>query len=154
MTNSLSVSLGDRNLGAYLGMSFAVEDASPHRAVAVEVIAHPWSGTLDAAFSAADLRAFAADLRSDEAPRRVVLGGDRARELELKLARQSGPPSGEQVFAVEARLAWTGDDPFPELRWLMFDVTQEQVNAAAAGVDVAAAATAGVDDATGTARDR
>lgn len=146
MTNARLMSLGDRDRGAFLGIFIGGADAagegwaSPHGAVTIDIVAYPWSGTMDGTFSGDEFRTFAAALRSRETPRRAVLGGGRSREIELKLTRQSWPTTGEALYAIEARAAWTGDDPYPELRWLMFDVPQSQLEAAADAFDATAGA--------------
>jgi hypothetical protein len=50
----------------------------------------------------------------------VTLGGDRAAELVLIVERQVNGADG--ALAVECCLTPSGDDPYPSLRWLIFDV--------------------------------
>lgn len=130
MDSMRAMSLGDRDRGAFLRVTVG-GDSPWQKKVAIEIVAHPWSGTLEGTLDDEALRHFTAALRSPELPRRAVLGGDRSPELELKLAPQQGWPAGTELIAAEARAAWTGDDPFPELRWLMFDIEPAQLSAAA-----------------------
>ncbi len=99
----------------------------------IAVEAHPWSGTLKGTHTEDDLRRFAAELRTEGVPRSVQLGGDRSPELVLEIAQQRG--ANPHLLAIEARSSWTGDDPYPCLTWLLFDVEREVLQRASERVE-------------------
>jgi hypothetical protein len=86
----------------------------------VEASAFPFHGIVQATFTTEDLRGWAAQLRAPAVPHVVTLGGDRAAELKLRIKRQRGGEAGRLAVTVE--LTPSGDDPFPFLRFLLFDV--------------------------------
>ena len=87
----------------------------------IAVEAPPFSGTLNSVFTKSDLRQWGeglAALRGGTG--RVVLGGGRAAELVLDGERQIGGPADSVTIAVD--LVPSGDDPYPKLSFLIFDV--------------------------------
>jgi hypothetical protein len=86
----------------------------------IEVSAFPFHGILQTTFTTDDLARWATALRDTTLPRTVTLGGDRAAELTLKVEEQQGGEDG--MLAVEVELTPSGDDPYPFLRFLLFDV--------------------------------
>jgi hypothetical protein len=82
--------------------------------------ANPWHGSFDTIFTTDDLRDWVARLRDTALPRRVVLGGDRAAEVVLDVDEQQGGTPGS--LAIQVEVVMSGDDPFPFLRYLIFDV--------------------------------
>lgn len=86
----------------------------------IAVRAHPFAGVLEATFTDEDLTAFADALDRLEPAGEATLGSDRAPELRLVVEEQIGRHEG--ALAVECSLTPSGDDPYPFLRWLMFDV--------------------------------
>ena len=85
-----------------------------------EVEAHPFSGTLEGGLLLDDLKKWRAQLKRFTTPSVLRLGGDRAAELQLHVDDQVGGTPGR--WAVEVRLVQSGDDPWPEIRYLIFDV--------------------------------
>lgn len=112
--------LGIGAAGSRLRLDIAREGGWQFRA-RIGVEAGPWSGTLATMFVEEELRRFAAALRRTDLPRLACLGGGRSTELVLAVEAQRGGPSG--ALAVTVELAWSGDDPYPFLRWLIFDVS-------------------------------
>ena len=92
-----------------------------HARLSVE--AHPWHGVLETIFTRDELLAFGQALRVERLPRKVALGGGRAAELLLDLKVQQGQNAGR--IAMVAELTPSGDDPYPFVRWLMFDVPSD-----------------------------
>lgn len=99
-----------------------------HFDVTVDAEAFPFSGSLTQPLNSRDLLNWAADMRQlatqpvddlDDEP--VVLGGNRSMQLKLTVNTQL-PVQDPPCYAVQAWLAWTEDDPFPNLTWLIFDV--------------------------------
>ncbi len=82
-----------------------------------EVDAQPFAGTLRDALLSSDLQTWRESLTTLELPGNVVLGGGRAVELRLHVELAS-----DDRWTAEVRLLRSGDDPFPELRYLIFDV--------------------------------
>lgn len=83
--------------------------------------APPFSGTLNAVFTQSDLRQWGEGLASlRDGTGRVVLGGGRAAELVLDGERQIGGLADSVAIAVD--LVPSGDDPYPRLSFLIFDV--------------------------------
>jgi hypothetical protein len=109
-----------------------VQGVDPWFDTEIRVEAHPFGGVLETVFTLADFRRWAEDLqalgaRADrKAPRRhrqtalAVLGGDRAAELVIECETQEGGLAGAQ--SLDVRITPSGDDPFPWLRYLIFDV--------------------------------
>lgn len=87
------------------------------------VEAYPWGGVVEATLTRDDLLAFAQDLRTARLPRKLVLGGGRAAELILDLSVQLGQNHGR--IAMVAELAQSGDDPYPFIRWLIYNVSPD-----------------------------
>lgn len=97
---------------------------------AISVDARPFAGTIDTIFTLSDFRDWAESMRSvDELPHRAVLGGNRAAEVLINIERQIGGP--EDSLALEVSVTPSGDDPFPYLRFLIFDVAPFWEEAAA-----------------------
>ncbi len=88
--------------------------------VSYEVEAHPFSGILESALLLDDLKKWRSQLTSFATPSVLRLGGDRAAELQLHVDDQVGGTPGR--WAVEVRLVQSGDDPWPEIRYLIFEV--------------------------------
>lgn len=83
--------------------------------------APPFSGTLNAVFTQNDLRQWGEGLAAlRDGTGRVVLGGGRAAELVLDGERQIGGLADSVTIAVD--LVPSGDDPYPRLSFLIFDV--------------------------------
>jgi hypothetical protein len=88
------------------------------------------SGTLSPTFTLTDLKDWAQSLealgtqgRMSAVPnvrRRVVLGGNRAAELRIEVDDQQG--GDEDALAVCIEATPSGDDPYPFVRYLIFDV--------------------------------
>lgn len=83
------------------------------------VDASPFRGVLETIFTNEDLVAFAESLDALDPHGEVVFGGDRAAELRLVVAKQFGGREG--ALAIECSLTPSGDDPYPSIRWLIFD---------------------------------
>jgi hypothetical protein len=120
--------------GSALAVSATVQETlapgEPWYDVAIGATAYPFSGTLTATFTATDLALWADGLEAlTDGVGRVVLGGDRAAEL-VVVAEETGP--GERVL--EVSLVPSGDDPWPQLRWLVFDVPADWAAGTAARV--------------------
>ena len=95
----------------------------------VAVTAPPFAGVLETIVTDDDLVAFAEALDRLDPEGDATLGGDRAAELRLVVEAQVGGDPGALV--VECSLTPQGDDPYPQLRWLIFGV--RPFGAAAAG---------------------
>lgn len=105
-------------------------DGSSAYEVRCEATAPPFTGTVTDLLLPDDLRFFATNLRRLAAPGSVILGGERAAELRLEVEKQVGGQAGRLV--VEVHLTPSGDDPWPSLRWLIFDQEPFWSDAAAA----------------------
>lgn len=86
----------------------------------IAVDAHPFAGVLETVFTDEDLTQFADTLDRLDPAGEAILGGDRAAELRLVVEPQLGGAEG--ALAVECTLTPHGDDPYPQIRWLIFDV--------------------------------
>jgi hypothetical protein len=80
----------------------------------------PFAGMLETIFTDEDLVDFAAALERLDPVGEAVLGGDRAAELRLNVGHQIGGTEG--ALALECSLTPSADDPYPYLRWLIFEV--------------------------------
>ena len=79
---------------------------------AIEVQAHPFHGTIETLITSDDLAAWSRDLREFAAgAQRCKLGGDRAAEVVLE----------RDGTGVEIAVTPSGDDPWPQLRYLVFN---------------------------------
>ncbi|MFC7502826.1 DUF5959 family protein [Nocardioides sp. GCM10030258] len=84
------------------------------------------SGTLTTMFTLQQLRDWAQSLEGLERPslgggsRRALLGGDRAAGVIIEIDEQQGGDDGALVAQVE--VTPSGDDPYPFVRYLIFDV--------------------------------
>lgn len=85
----------------------------------IEAVGHPFHGTVTDIVTATDLAFFRGNVKRLTSPGEVVLGGGRAAELCLRVEPQVGGEAGRWV--VEVTLTPHGDDPYPSLRWLLFD---------------------------------
>jgi hypothetical protein len=109
--------------------------AEPWYDTALEVSAPPFAGRLETVFTLGDLHAWGTALRGlPTGVGQVVLGGGRACELSIDAQPQQGGEPG--LLALELSLTPSGDDPWPRLTWLAFDVTPDW----AAGAGAAALA--------------
>jgi hypothetical protein len=88
--------------------------------VTFEADASPFQGTFSDSLLVEDLARWRNALRGFAPPGSCVLGGGRAAELELRVELQQGGRPG--AWAVEIELRRSGDDPWPALRYLVFDV--------------------------------
>lgn len=83
--------------------------------------AFPFGGTLKTTFTTIELREWNERLsRLDRGAGRVVVGGDRAAELVIEAEVQVG--GGPDLRAICVYVTPSGDDPYPALRYLIFDV--------------------------------
>ncbi len=105
--------------------------ASPHHVpgvhddswfdTAIAVAAYPFAGTVETIFTLRDFQDWARALRrNDEFPHQVVLGGNRAAEVVIDIERQAGGTKG--TFTLEISVTSSGDDPWPQIRFLVGDV--------------------------------
>lgn len=96
-------------------------DDDPWFDTAIAVDAYPFAGTVETIFTLNDFRDWARALRrGDELPRQVVLGGNRAAEVVIDIQRQVG--GTKDAIALEISVTPSGDDPWPLIRFLVFDV--------------------------------
>lgn len=83
--------------------------------------AFPFAGSLRTVFTLSDLRQWGEALTALNAGTgRVVLGGGRAAELAIDAQPQVGAPRDQVALSVD--LSPSGDDPYPRLTYLLFDV--------------------------------
>lgn len=102
--------------GAQLTVTAVASSYADHFEVTIAADAHCFQGSITQPLSRADLQSWAEQM-SVAQPELLVLGGNRAMILKLEVNEQ-GP--GE--CSVQAWLAWTEDDPYPNLSWLIFDL--------------------------------
>ena len=95
--------------------------------------AHPFAGTFASVLFESDLTVWRDALRTLDAPGTIVLGGDRGPELRLAVEQQRG--SSTHLWAVEVELLVSGDDPWPRLTYLLFDVEPSFATTVAYAVD-------------------
>lgn len=88
--------------------------------ITITVSSPPFGGVISAILTRDDLLAFADSLERLEVPGEVLFGGGRAPEVRLIAEQQVGGSPGR--LAIECYVTPSGDDPFPQLRFLMFDV--------------------------------
>lgn len=86
----------------------------------IRVHAHPFSGTVETIFTDEELTQFGQQLEGLGPEGDVVLGGGRACEVRLTVEWQNGVKGG--LLAVECSVTPSGDDPYPYVRFLVFDV--------------------------------
>lgn len=84
--------------------------------VTIVAQAHPFQGSLTQPLSRADFESWISQMEADP-PEVLTLGGNRAMILKLQVYEQ-----GPSEYSLEAWLAWTEDDPYPNLTWLIFEV--------------------------------
>lgn len=82
--------------------------------LSIEAVAYPFRGTVTDLVMVEDLAFFRDNLRRLPGDGLVVFGGERAAELSLAF-EQTG-----DTIVVEALLTPSADDPYPQLRWLIF----------------------------------
>ncbi len=90
--------------------------------VVIAVTSPPFTGDLETILESVDLEVFAdaLDAVAASGTGEAVLGGGRAAELRLTIERQVGGSEGH--FVVESSVTPSGDDPYPRLTFLTFDV--------------------------------
>jgi hypothetical protein len=122
-----------------LDIGTLVIDASPRPSFSdrwfdtrVRVGAHPFSGTVETIFTDEDLKQFAEQLEGLGPEGEAVLGGGRACEVRLATEWQNGVTGG--LLAVECSVTPSGDDPFPFVRFLIFDVDPSFASTAVASI--------------------
>ncbi|HWM20554.1 MAG TPA: hypothetical protein VNO51_12760 [Ilumatobacteraceae bacterium] len=89
----------------------------------------PFSGEVTTIFTTADLDAFASSLTSLGEQGEAILGGGRAAEVRFVQEPQIGGTPG--LLAIECSVTPSGDDPYPRLTFLIFDVRPFAERAAA-----------------------
>ena len=82
-------------------------------------VGHPFAGVVTDVVMATDLEFWRHNVGRLAAPGEVVLGGERAAELVLRVEGQVGGEPGS--WAVQVTLTPSADDPYPTLTWLLFD---------------------------------
>jgi hypothetical protein len=88
----------------------------------IAVEAFPFAGTLRTIYTLDDYAQWGQALAALQAgPGRVVLGGGRAAELIIEADSQIG--GGDHAVALSIGLTPSGDDPYPRLNYLIFDVS-------------------------------
>jgi hypothetical protein len=88
----------------------------------IAVEAFPFAGTLRTVFVLDDFALWARGLAALKAGTgRVVLGGSRAAELTIEAESQIGGAS--QALALSIDLTPSGDDPYPRLNYVIYDVS-------------------------------
>lgn len=96
----------------------------------ITIDAFPFSGTLRTIFTLSDLREWAKSLDgATDGQGRVLLGGGRAAELSVVSERQIG--GDPDALALTVAVSPSGDDPFPSLTFLIFDVPRSWTQIAA-----------------------
>lgn len=90
-----------------------------HVEVRFTCLAHPFMGEFTDLILEADLAFFSDNLSRLTVPGEVVLGGERAAELRLKVGEQSGGSPG--ALAVEVTITPSADADVPSLRYVVFD---------------------------------
>lgn len=88
--------------------------------IAITVSSPPFGGVISAILTRDDLLDFADSLERLEVPGEVLLGGGRAPEVRLIAEQQVGGSPGR--LAIECYVTPSGDDPYPQLRFLMFNI--------------------------------
>lgn len=86
----------------------------------IEVDSHPFRGELATVLTADDFIGCAGALETLNQAGKTILGGGRTAELSLLVEKQTGGAPGS--LAVECSLCPSGDDPWPRLSFLLFDV--------------------------------
>jgi hypothetical protein len=99
-----------------------VGDEEPAFDAVYEVDAHPFGGTLRDALVLSDLTAWRNAVSQVQAPTELRLGGSRSAELQLHVDRGS-----DGRWVVEVRLRRSGDDPWPEIRYLVLASTRSEI---------------------------
>jgi len=92
-------------------------DEEPSFDAVYEIDANPFGGTLRDALLASDLTAWRDAIAELRPPADITLGGGRAAELHLHV--EAGR---DDHWTVEVQLRRSGDDPWPEIRYLVFGV--------------------------------
>ncbi|MGQ0844050.1 MAG: DUF5959 family protein [Sporichthyaceae bacterium] len=86
----------------------------------IEVEAFPFRGELHTVFTLGDLREWARQLSALDVEARAVLGGGRAAELVISADPQIG--GRDEALTVEVGITPSGDDPYPMLTYVLWDV--------------------------------
>lgn len=106
--------------GAQLTVTAVASEYPDHFDVTIEADASCFQGSITQPLSREDLESWAEQMEAPE-PEELVLGGNRAMILKMDINVQ-GPVTEPPAFVVQAWLAWTEDDPYPNLTWLIFDL--------------------------------
>jgi hypothetical protein len=114
-----------------------VPDSDRWVRVVIAVTSPPFTGDLETILESVDLEVFAdaLDAVAASSTGEAVLGGGRAAELRLTIERQVGGSEGH--FVVESSVTPSGDDPYPRLTFLTFDVPPVFADAAMRSREVA-----------------
>lgn len=102
----------------------------------ITVDAYPFSGSLRTIFTLGDLREWGQSLTAAlDGAGQVLLGGDRAAALLIVAEPQEGGDNG--AVAMSVTVTPSGDDPFPSLTYLIFDVPSSwtQIGTALSALD-------------------
>lgn len=99
-------------------------DASPAEFdCTVDIDTGVFSGQFATCFFDEDLLHFKDDLKKLRLPGTVVLGGSRSAKIKFEISKQVG--GNEQALAITVSAYPFGDDPWPNLSFLEFEVTPE-----------------------------
>lgn len=101
--------------------------------VAVEVTAPPFTGTVSSIIERAALANWKDAFAQLTVPGAVVLGGGRGLRIDLQVRRQTGGTPGS--LTIEAAVTPSGDDPYPELRYLIFDAPDDFATVSGAALE-------------------
>lgn len=120
-TTLISIGMTGSSLAVVVRRQATRSPGEPWFDTEITVDAFPFSGTLKTVFTMSDLREWGKGLTGLTAGTgRVVLGGDRAAELVIEAEPQSGGHPDRLAICVD--LTPSGDDAYPALRYLIFDV--------------------------------
>lgn len=98
-----------------------------------QVTAPPWSGVLESMVTRDDLVRWRSAWTALALPGRVEFGGgDRGVAFRVDIARQQGGEPGS--LSLSCRLVASDDDPWPSLRWLLFDAPADLPDRAGAAL--------------------
>lgn len=117
----ISIGAAGASLTVVVRRQASLSSGEPWFDAEITADAFPFGGTLKAVFTASDLRLWGGELSGLTAGRgRAVLGGDRAAELVIEA--QSHDREDPDHVSVCVDLTPSGDDPYPALKYLIFDV--------------------------------
>lgn len=109
-------------------------DASPREFDSViECNTGIFNGVVNTVFFDDDLLAFKEQLEVLQVPGSVVLGGDRCAEVAFEVDHQEGGTPGS--LAMEVSVTACGDDPWPRLLFVEYDVPADFPKTLAAKID-------------------